>query len=118
MRNSGRRLGWAGRLNKPAWSREKDDLLSVPTLPRPAGGFCETAAEKGRVKVTQPEPNEAELEGGEIWRGGEKEMGQEWGRDRNGVAKGERPRRGAERDGEIGQRGRHRETSHNKVGEG
>lgn len=37
---------------------------------------------------------------------------QKWSSD------GARSRRGAERDREIGQRGRHRETSHNEVGEG
>ena len=95
-------------------------FLSPPS-PAPLEVSVETAAEKGRVKVTQPEPKRGRVEGGDMERWRERDgtgMGKKQkGKRRKWSSDGKRPRRGTERDGEISQRG-NRETSHNEVGEG
>lgn len=99
----GRRAGGAG---GKGWVC----FLSPPS-PAPLEVSVETAAEKGRVKVTQPEPKRGRVEEGEMERWRER-GGTGMGKRQKWSSDGARSRRGAERDGEIGQRGRHRETSH------
>lgn len=84
-------------------SREKDgSAFCPPPSPRPAGRFLwKLPLRKDGEGHTARAKTRPGIGRGEIWRGGEKEMGQEWGKRQKWSSEGERPRR-EQRGWEIG----------------